>query len=71
MVMQGFANGLQLALIAITLLCVRLQRRCFPLLDVCPVHGFITEPWATVPSGRARPSCRNHCSSWASAETGE
>ena len=46
---------LQLALLVFTLHCVRLQRRRLPLLNVCPFHGFITEPRATSPIGACSP----------------
>ena len=50
------AFGLEGALLVFTLHCVRLQRRGFPLLNVCPVHGFVTEPGATAPIGVCTPS---------------
>ena len=47
--------GLEGALLVFALHCVRLQRCGFPLLNVCPVHGFITEPGASVPIGACAP----------------
>ena len=47
--------GLEGALLVFALHCVRLQRCGFPLLNVCPVHGFITEPGASVPIGACTP----------------
>ena len=52
---KAVAFGLQLALLVFALNCVLLQRRGFPLLNVCPVHGFTTEPGACVPIGACAP----------------
>ena len=46
---KGITNSLQLALLVFALNCVLLKRRGFPLLNVCSVHGFITEPGACAP----------------------
>ena len=61
--------GLEGALLIFALRCIRLQRPGFPLLNVCPVHGFITEPRASVPVGACAPGVQESLLIVASAET--